>query len=139
MGEIADAMLDGTLCQYCGVWIDDDIGGFPRSCGCEKEDGNAPRKKTPRTKTELDAYSVEQNRIQREGKAAKRREKRERQRNRQSEILALKAELKAHKKASEEMVLALHSAIGDIDMQPLSRQFLRALVNRHAPPSGSEK
>lgn len=38
MGEIAEMMLDGTLCQYCGEYIGDDCG-YPRSCGCyvEKE------------------------------------------------------------------------------------------------------
>lgn len=23
MGQVADDMLDGTCCQYCGVWNDD--------------------------------------------------------------------------------------------------------------------
>lgn len=36
MGEIADMMLDGTLCEGCGELIDDGDGdGFPRRCaGC---------------------------------------------------------------------------------------------------------
>ncbi len=38
MGEIADMMLDGTMCQGCGVWMDDilngaDAPGYPRFCG----------------------------------------------------------------------------------------------------------
>lgn len=33
MGEIAEMMLDGTLCQECGVLMDDhDAPGFPRTC-----------------------------------------------------------------------------------------------------------
>lgn len=36
MGEIADMMLDGTLCECCGVYIDDDGGfGIPRYCSNE--------------------------------------------------------------------------------------------------------
>lgn len=36
MGEIAEMMLDGTLCQVCGEFMGDDRG-FPRTCaGCEK-------------------------------------------------------------------------------------------------------
>lgn len=36
MGEIADMMLDGTMCQVCGVWMDDgnDGPGFPQTCSC---------------------------------------------------------------------------------------------------------
>ena len=38
MGEVAEMMLDGTLCQYCGVYLDnEDPGGFPESCeDCQK-------------------------------------------------------------------------------------------------------
>ena len=33
MGEIADMMLDGTLCQSCGVYIgDESAGDFPQHC-----------------------------------------------------------------------------------------------------------
>lgn len=33
MGDIAEAMLDGTLCEGCGVFIDDGpAAGFPRYC-----------------------------------------------------------------------------------------------------------
>lgn len=36
MGEIADMMLDGTLCQGCGVYIGAD---FPSYCdGCRAEE-----------------------------------------------------------------------------------------------------
>lgn len=48
MGEIADMMLDGTLCESCGALMDDlipehgdvleDAPGYPRLCeDCEKE------------------------------------------------------------------------------------------------------
>lgn len=36
MGEIADMMLDGTLCQGCGEFMDGDGLGLPRYChGCK--------------------------------------------------------------------------------------------------------
>lgn len=44
MGEIAEMMLDGTLCQYCGVYIGSDAG-YPQSCGCDEE-RERPMKKT---------------------------------------------------------------------------------------------
>ena len=38
MGEIADMMLDGTLCFCCGVFIGTD-NGFATTCAdCEEED-----------------------------------------------------------------------------------------------------
>lgn len=42
MGEIAEMMLDGTLCQYCGVAMvhgpNDEAAGYPVSCGCQDDD-----------------------------------------------------------------------------------------------------
>lgn len=36
MGEIADMMLDGTLCEGCGEYLGS-AGGFPRLCaGCRR-------------------------------------------------------------------------------------------------------
>ena len=32
MGEIAEMMLDGSLCASCGAYIDDEPEGFPRDC-----------------------------------------------------------------------------------------------------------
>lgn len=41
MGEIAEAMLDGTLCQYCGVWMghrpNEPPPGFPMTCNACKQ------------------------------------------------------------------------------------------------------
>ena len=38
MGEIADMMLDGTLCQCCGVVLDKQPVGYPVTCaGCKDE------------------------------------------------------------------------------------------------------
>lgn len=35
MGEIADMMIEGLMCQYCGEFMDDfEEVGFPRDCGC---------------------------------------------------------------------------------------------------------
>ncbi len=37
MGDIADMMLDGTLCEHCGCFIGEPCG-YPRLCeDCEKE------------------------------------------------------------------------------------------------------
>lgn len=40
MGEYAEMMLDGTVCESCGEWLGDDEGpGFPRVCpGCQQQD-----------------------------------------------------------------------------------------------------
>lgn len=44
MGEIAEMMLDGTMCQQCGEWLNDgddgdDGEGFPVSCeSCKESD-----------------------------------------------------------------------------------------------------
>lgn len=32
MGEMAEMMLDGTLCQYCGTYLEDSVGPSPQSC-----------------------------------------------------------------------------------------------------------
>ena len=51
MGEIADMMLDGTLCQGCGIYMDDDSEpGHPRFCySCRREQREAapPRFSVP--------------------------------------------------------------------------------------------
>lgn len=42
MGEIAEMMLDGTLCQTCGCLIDGTTPGFPRYCeDCAKHEINS--------------------------------------------------------------------------------------------------
>lgn len=39
MGEIADMMLDGTLCEMCGVFLNEEPQGYPCRCeDCEAED-----------------------------------------------------------------------------------------------------
>ncbi|MDE2096824.1 MAG: hypothetical protein KGL39_06215 [Patescibacteria group bacterium] len=45
MGEIAEMMLDGTLCEGCGEYIDDGgASGFPRYCSpqCARNAGATP-------------------------------------------------------------------------------------------------
>ncbi len=39
MGEIADMMINGRMCEQCGVYMDDgEEPGYPRLCpGCEEE------------------------------------------------------------------------------------------------------
>ena len=41
MGEIADMMLDGTMCQWCGEWLHggEDGPGYPGLCAsCAREE-----------------------------------------------------------------------------------------------------
>ena len=54
MGEIADMMLDGTLCQECGVMVAHSpktraemSPGFPRSCQYCKEEAEAGKGAEP--------------------------------------------------------------------------------------------
>ena len=38
MGEIAEMMLDGTMCEQCGQFISDEPVGYPMVCDeCETE------------------------------------------------------------------------------------------------------
>ena len=32
MGEIADSMISGEVCEMCGMFLDGDAPGFPRYC-----------------------------------------------------------------------------------------------------------
>lgn len=46
MGEIAEMMLEGILCQECGGFIDDhEADGYPRSCKDCQEDAANERKR----------------------------------------------------------------------------------------------
>ncbi len=39
MGDTADLMLDGTLCEGCGVYLEDSLGSFPQRClYCQQQD-----------------------------------------------------------------------------------------------------
>ncbi len=44
MGDIADMMLDGTLCGQCGAYIDGNGEGFQRFCSGCKRDNKATKK-----------------------------------------------------------------------------------------------
>ena len=44
MGDMADMMLDGTMCSHCGVYIGTD-NGFPTPCPeCAGDDLEEPNK-----------------------------------------------------------------------------------------------
>jgi hypothetical protein len=32
MGEIAEMIIEGILCEQCGVLVDGNISGYPRKC-----------------------------------------------------------------------------------------------------------
>lgn len=36
MGDAADSIMNGDVCQFCGEYIGHGQG-FPRSCGCEDD------------------------------------------------------------------------------------------------------
>lgn len=44
MGEIAEGIINGFWCEICGMMVDGDEPGFPRTCdscaGVEEEDDN---------------------------------------------------------------------------------------------------
>lgn len=49
MGDIADMMLEGILCEGCGAFIDGDSDGVPRRCGhCARYDEQEARSRTSR-------------------------------------------------------------------------------------------
>lgn len=56
MGEIAEMMLDGTLCEQCGSVLEDIVAGaespgYPRLCwDCTREDHTCPRCKNENIK-----------------------------------------------------------------------------------------
>lgn len=57
MGEIADMMIDGTMCSGCGEWMDDgeDGPGFPQYCpACSNEDAPAPKAQKKKAKRKED-------------------------------------------------------------------------------------
>ncbi len=46
MGDIADLIIEGTLCECCGEWIGDAVG-YPRKCPyCISEEINENKKKS---------------------------------------------------------------------------------------------
>ena len=52
MGEIAEMMLDGTMCQVCGEFMDGEPAGYPVTCaGCSEEpdDSQPVNYKPPKT------------------------------------------------------------------------------------------
>lgn len=42
MGDIADMMLDGTLCEGCGVALENSLGDFPQRCDDCKRNNPEP-------------------------------------------------------------------------------------------------
>jgi hypothetical protein len=32
MGDVAELILDGIICEFCGCLIDGEITGYPRKC-----------------------------------------------------------------------------------------------------------
>ncbi len=62
MGEIADMMMDGTICAGCGEYLDHGEGdGIPRYCGPECEPKPAPPRKK-KTAAQRKARALKQRR-----------------------------------------------------------------------------
>jgi hypothetical protein len=64
MGEIADAMLDGTLCECCGEYIGEGGAGYPRYCSdqCARDRGAAgslPNSDTLFTLAKMQKYACD--------------------------------------------------------------------------------
>jgi hypothetical protein len=74
MGDIADMMLDGTLCEGCGEFLDENPPGYPRRCiGCGGSNPISPRQALKRplgtplwTKTPKAERAAKHNRERRE-------------------------------------------------------------------------
>lgn len=48
MGEMADMMLEGAMCQGCGEYLGDG-DGYPTYCAACSSEGARPRKSAPTT------------------------------------------------------------------------------------------
>jgi hypothetical protein len=39
MGEIADAMLNGEMCEWCGIYLEGEPPGYPQLCSdCQQDE-----------------------------------------------------------------------------------------------------
>ncbi len=62
MGEVAEMVLDGTLCQVCGIFLNADGDGFPRtclSCAAENAKSIAPKVNCPTCGKRVKAVGLE--------------------------------------------------------------------------------
>lgn len=60
MGDIADLIINGGMCQYCGECFDDEPG-YPRSCpGCEEDEPTQAEKPEKVACPECGKYVTEQ-------------------------------------------------------------------------------
>lgn len=60
MGEVAEMMLDGTLCQHCGTFIGE-AEGYPKTCdSCKPEHcgSNLYRRRARKIKFKAEASKV---------------------------------------------------------------------------------
>lgn len=53
MGEVADMMINGDLCESCGVYLEGEGEGFPRYCrSCNRPDQDYRASKPCKTKAQ---------------------------------------------------------------------------------------
>lgn len=69
MGEISDMKLDGTLCEYCGSFIGDEVG-HPRYCSIE-----CLREVFPRRSDQQHGEYLKRYKINRHGKGPRKKYK----------------------------------------------------------------
>jgi hypothetical protein len=64
VGEIADMMLDGIMCELCGTFMEDrQAPGYPRKCHCCRRDEQKEEKACRKVKCSLCGKSVKWNGI----------------------------------------------------------------------------
>jgi len=57
MGEIADMILEGMLCEECGTFIDDECPDHPRKCAecAQKGPSSSPKRRWRRRRRKVSA------------------------------------------------------------------------------------
>ncbi len=73
MGDVADMMLDGTLCQGCGELLSDDAPGHPRTCAaCSSDQAEDVLERVlPRTAATLKSLQAEYDELSRTAAVAR--------------------------------------------------------------------
>ncbi|MBZ9939183.1 hypothetical protein LB518_22995 [Mesorhizobium sp. BR1-1-16] len=59
MGEIAEMMLDGTLCEGCGAYLDGEGDGIPRYCSRECASDRGAQDRLPLTRKQRADRSID--------------------------------------------------------------------------------
>lgn len=62
MGEIADMMIEGAMCQSCGEFLGDEVGypRYCRACACDVPEPSKPKVKCPTCGKRVAAIGLQQ-------------------------------------------------------------------------------